>query len=303
MKYKVNALRSDDIYREIAAADPDQKTDIYRYKLMAPFKPKWDCYQIPMKAREPGGYDIIMASDMLGYLNPRQIDEKYQATIEMLSADCFWEECRQSVENALRCFTDRGIELPVKNYLFTATLAQPDSPYATLIGSYCGDGGIPGYLFATLIPSPETLARQPVVLAHETNHNVRFQFEPWHNDITLGEMLVHEGLAENFAAHLYGEARIGPWIQETDMETLNDYIKPIMKDGLNAQGLDNITAYLYGDEMARQQNYFPVGLPYCAGYACGYYLIKHYLEKTGRSIIEATLLPSAEILAETNDFW
>ena len=25
---------------------------------------------------------------------------------------------------------------------------------------------------------------------------------------------------------------------------------------------------------------YPVGLPYCAGYACGYLLIKHYLKKT-----------------------
>lgn len=38
----------------------------------------------------------------------------------------------------------------------------------------------------------------------------------------------------------------------------------------------SLTAYLYGDEMAKMQNYFPVGLPYCAGYACGYYLVKHY---------------------------
>ena len=49
--------------------------------------------------------------------------------------------------------------------------------------------------------------------------------------------------------------------------------------------------------------YPAVGLPYCAGYACGYHLVKHYLKKTGKSIVEATLLPASEILEVAEDFW
>ena len=86
-------------------------------------------------------------------------------------------------------------------------------------------------------------------------------------------------------------------------ETLNEYIKPIIYDGLNVQGLENLNAYLYGDEMAKLQSYPAVGLPYCAGYACGYHLVKHYLKKTGKSIVEATLLPASEILEVAEDFW
>ena len=37
--------------------------------------------------------------------------------------------------------------------------------------------------------------------------------------------MVSEGLAENFATYLYGEDKAGPWVTETDMETLNEYIK------------------------------------------------------------------------------
>ena len=40
-----------------------------------------------------------------------------------------------------------------------------------------------------------------------------------------------------------------------------------------------------------------------AGYACGYHFVKHYLKKTGKSIIEATLLPAKEILDAAEDFW
>jgi len=44
-------------------------------------------------------------------------------------------------------------------------------------------------------------------------------------------------------------------------------------------------------------------MPYCAGYACGYELIKYYLKKTGKTIFEATIIPTADILKEVEEFW
>lgn len=300
---KVETVRSDEIYKKMLRAAPGKKSDLYRYELMGPFEEKWACYHIPLKAARPGGYDVVMAGEMLGFLSPEKIDETQAAAVAMLADDCFWARCEQSVRRSLACFTGAGIELPVKNYRFTVLLANPDSPYSILNDDYCGDGGIPGYLLAWLVPSRHTLQRLPVALAHEANHNVRFQFEVWRNDITLGAMMVSEGLAENFAAYLYGEDQVGPWVSKTDLNTLNEYVKPIVRQGLEVQGLENLTAYLYGDEMAKMQHYFPVGLPYCAGYACGYHLVKHYLNKTGKSIVEATLTPAEEILRQTEDFW
>lgn len=80
-------------------------------------------------------------------------------------------------------------------------------------------------------------------------------------------------------------------------------IKEIIRDALDVTGFENITAYLYGDKMARMQCFPEVGLPYCAGYAVGYHLIKYYLKKTGTSIEEATILPHEEILKEVEEFW
>ena len=97
-------------------------------------------------------------------------------------------------------------------------LANAKNPYIILNDGYCGDGGIPGYIFSWLLPNEYTLSHLHVALAHETNHNVRFQFIKWKNDITLGEMIVNEGLAENFATFLYGEDKAGPWVTKTDIE-------------------------------------------------------------------------------------
>lgn len=300
---KISAVRSDIVYKKIAAAPLEKKNDIYRYELMMPFKKKWDCYNIPIKAATENGYDVIMASDMLGHFAPTKIDASQESNILMLSSDSMWADCQKSIEKSLACFAAEGIDLPVKEYLFSVLLANPEAPALILCDGYCGDGGIPGFINSWLVPSKDRIKRLPVCLAHETNHNVRFQFIKWRNDITLGEMIVSEGLAENFATHLYGEEMVGPWVYKTDMQTLNEYIKPLLHEALGVQGMDNLNAYLYGDEMAALQSFEPVGMPYCAGYACGYYLVKHYLKKTGKNIVEATILPAGEILDAVEDFW
>ncbi len=299
----VHAVRSDAIYKKMMASPAGKRNDIYRYELMMPFEKKWACYNVPMKAATENGYDVIYASGMLGFLAPTNVDRSQEGNIAALSSDALWFECNKAIEKSLSLFTERGIDLPVKEYLHTILLAEPENSYVILNKGYCGDGGIPGYIFTWLVPSEYTVSRMPVCLAHETNHNVRFQFIKWSNDITLGEMMVNEGLAENFATSLYDEDLIGPWVSNTDMQTLNEYIKPLMRENLGVQGLDNLNAWLYGDEMAALQGYDPVGMPYCAGYACGYHLIKHYLKKTGKSIVEATILPAEEILKSVDDFW
>lgn len=300
---KVTSVRSDGVYAKIMEASNDKKNDIYRYELMMPFEKKWACYSVPMKAATPNGYDVIMASEMLGHIAPTKVDETQRFNIERISSNELWAACEGAINKSLERFVENGIELPVQEYLFTILLANAESPYISMSDGYSGDGGIPGYIFACLVPNDHTTERLLAALAHETNHNVRFQFIKWKNDITLGEMMVTEGLAENFATYLYGEDKAGPWVANTDMDTLNEYIKPIIHDGLNVQGLENLNAYLYGDELAALQNCSPVGLPYCAGYACGYHLVKYYLEKTGKSIVEATLLPASEILEAAKGFW
>jgi len=45
----------------------DTRKDYFRYKMMRPFEPMWSLINVPLKAREENGYDVIMASKMLGY--------------------------------------------------------------------------------------------------------------------------------------------------------------------------------------------------------------------------------------------
>ncbi|MFD2114271.1 DUF2268 domain-containing protein [Paenibacillus yanchengensis] len=299
---QITVLRSDHIYRKVAQASATEKVELFRNEMLAPFMKKWQIQQIPFKADEPQGFDVLMLNSMMNR-SPEQITEEIEREIALISSDSFWLSCEQAVKNSLQLFIEQGINLPVSDYLFTIQLGNPASPVLMLSEGYSGDGGIPGYIWCTIVPNDYTIARVKAALAHECNHNVRYQFIRWDHTVTLGELIVSEGLAENFATSLYGKQLLGPWVAKTSAETLNKHIKPVLKEKLYVTGLDHITPYLYGDEIAKLQNYEPVDLPYCAGYACGYYLIQYYLQKTGKTIVEATITPANQILNEVKGFW
>ncbi|PAK55718.1 DUF2268 domain-containing protein [Paenibacillus sp. 7541] len=298
----IQTLRSDLIYQKVAQAPPEEKLELFRNEMLAPFMKQWQIQQIPFKAEDPNGFDVITFNNMM-HRSPDQITPRISAEIEMISSESFWLECEQAVKKSLHRFVEHDIHLPVSDYLFTIQLGNPDSRALTINEGYSGFGGIPGFIWATLLPNEYTIPRMKAALAHECNHNVRYQFIQWDHTVNLGELMVSEGLAESYATFLYGEEWLGPWVAKTDAETLNRRIKPVLREQLHVTGLDQCAPYLYGDEIAKLQNLQPVYMPYSAGYACGYYLIQYYLRVTGRTIYEATITPAAQILDEVKGFW
>ena len=298
----IQSLRSDQIYRKVAQASPEEKTELFRNEMLAPFMKKWQIQQIPFKADTPYEFDVIVMNSIMNR-SPEQITDQISDEIGLISSDSFWSECENAVKKSLRLFIEHGVSLPVSDYLFTVQLGNPESRALMLSDGYSGDGGIPGYILGTLVPNAYTLPRMKAALAHECNHNVRYQFIQWTPAVTLGEFIVSEGVAESFATYLFGEKLLGPWVAKTSAETLNRHIKPVIKEQLQVTGFDKIMPYLYGDEIAKLQKFEPVGMPYSAGYACGYYLIQHYLRITGRTIFEATVTPVDQILEEAKGFW
>lgn len=299
---KIKTLRSDAIYRKVAEASPEDKLELFRNEMMAPFMKQWQIQQIPFRAEEANGFDVIAFNSMM-HRSPDQITPQIAPEIELIASDSFWSECEQAVTNSLGLFIEHGISLPVSDYLFTVQLGNPNSRSLVINEGYSGFGGIPGFIWGTLLPNEYTIPRMKVALAHECNHNVRYQFIQWDHTVHLGELLVSEGLAENYATLMFGEQWLGPWVTKTNAETLNKRIKPVLREQLQVTGFDQIAPYLYGDEIAELHHFKPVNMPYSAGYACGFYLIQYYLKKTGKTIFEATITPAAQILDEVEGFW
>jgi len=298
----ITTLRSDQIYQKVAQAPPEEKLELFRNEMMAPFMKQWEVQQIPFKAEEANGFDVITFNSMM-HRAPHQITPQISAEIELISSEDFWLECEHAVKKSLNQFVEHGINLPVSDYLFTIQLGNPENRALTINEGYSGFGGIPGFIWGTLLPNEYTMPRMKAALAHECNHNVRYQFIQWDHTVNLGELIVSEGLAENYATLMFGEELLGPWVTKTTADTLNRRIKPVLREKLQLTGFDQIAPYLYGDEIAKLQNSQPVNMPYSAGYACGYYLIRYYLRSTGKTIFEATITPAAQILDEVKGFW
>lgn len=249
-----------------------------------------------------GGYDVLMASEMMGIWTPRKRRELIETKVKPLKDTNIFGECRQVIEKSAQLFTDIGYQIPIEDFVVNILLGDPENSVLMASEGYSGFGGIPGYILLIVVPNEFNHTRLKSALAHEFNHNIRFTYEPFnHGDVSVEDYLVIEGLAEVFAETLYGIEHRGPWVQDYDQEEL-DYTIEVMKGGRNARGFDQVSAYMYGDEVAREQGYQPVGLSRNAGYTIGYHLIKNYLKNTGKTIAEATLTPSRILVQESRIF-
>ena len=115
--------------------------------------------------------------------------------------------------------------------------------------------------------------------------------------ITVGRYILIEGLAESFAAALYGEKSVGPWVADFDMSDM-PRVKAIISNALNIKGFDAVKQYVFGDTKTGAK----LGLPNCAGYAVGYHIVQAFMKRTGRDIIEATFTPAEQIIRESGFF-
>lgn len=295
---KLHLIESDSVYRELLTLPVDQRDALFKEKLLLPFKEKFTIQRISFDERIP--FNVMT---LMGYMHkmPKDLSEEDLQMINQFDKD-FWETIRKAFNRSVESFTSKGISLKQQDYYVTVLLGNEASPMMRINENYSGDGGIPGYIFLSLVPNEYTINRIASAMAHECNHNIRYQFVDWEMG-SLKEMIVAEGLAENFAEKMFGQENIGPWVTKNDLETLNTIIKPKLKDSLSINNMQEAMPYLYGDEITKMQGGNPVGLPYASGYTCGYHLIKYYLKKTGISIEEATLKTADEILSQVEEFW
>ncbi|MGM0166291.1 hypothetical protein IGI39_001250 [Enterococcus sp. AZ135] len=299
-EFNVKVIDSLSYYEAHLLDQKDENT--FRYEIMQPFEEMWRYLSVPLMPKTPGGYDVLMASEMMGIWTPRKSSELIETKVEPLKDTNIFGECRQVIEESAQLFTDIGYQIPVEEFNVNILLGDPENSVLMASEGYSGFGGIPGYILLIVVPNEFNRTRLKSALAHEFNHNIRFTYEPFnHGDVSVEDYLVIEGLAEVFAETLYGIEHRGPWVQEYDQEELDHTIE-VMKDGRDARGFDQVSAYMYGDEVAREQGYQPVGLSRNAGYTVGYQLVKDYLKNAGKTIAEATLTPSRILVQESRIF-
>lgn len=273
--------------------DVDKRKDYFRYEMMRPLEGMWNLINVPLKAKQPNGYDVIMASQMLGFADISE-DQYIKEGLTVLKASNVHMVIEDTLQTCIKKANEAELNVNAESITFGLYVADPMK--LELQKGYTGFGGIPGYMMITIFPNDYNLPRIPAVIAHEFHHNIRFSYFDWdYGNVTVGDYLVIEGLAESFAKELYGTEQLGPWVTSMNKEELA-YSIEVIGDALDVKGFAEVSSYMFGDEVASKEGYQPVGLPFCAGYAVGYEVVQSFMKNTNKSIYEATLSSTDEII-------
>jgi len=236
-------------------------------------------------------WDVDLEADLSEHMQALERLEQFDA----------WNKADAALHLAARTFEATGRSCAEGHITGLLLLGNPrDRIFMELNRGYAG-AQIPGYVMLPIWPNDYNLPRIPAALVHEFNHRVRLTHEPWTLATTVGQYIVLEGLAESFAAELYGPEYVGPWVTSLSSDE-TERSRTIIGQALDVSGFDKIRAYIFGDEIARQWNLPEVGLPHCAGYTIGYQVVQAYLKRTGKTATEATFVPHREIIEASGFF-
>ena len=282
-------------------APEGERDRVFAELVMLPLRPVFEPMLRMNPALDPAtAYEdpVGLAKSWLFYVPEYGVQEGLAELAKLESANTF-ERCVEALRLAAAALKpkEHGIDLPVVR-LAVMMMKRPPNADTDKMQGYTGLGGMPGAVVAMTYPTDYSVPRLPSSTAHEFNHNVRFSVEPWTMNTTVGQYMVAEGLAENFAAEQYSHDLIGPWnslFSESDLQAL----RPRFRDAVDVTGFDEIRGYIFGDWSAEQFNHKKQGVPDFAGYAMGYRVVRAYIERTGKTAAEATYVPWQEIVQDS----
>lgn len=275
------------LYKEMLNLPEGERREFFSSELIKPFNPMFEIMHMP---RTPEAMGCI---ELFGR------DSKMLEMLERLEKAGAWNNAKMTIEAAVERFEKACIPLPEK-VVVGIFLGNPE--YLAMVEGYTGMGSIPGYIQIMIDPNEKNLPKLNACIAHEFHHNVLFYNAKWNfmTEVTVGKYLAVEGLAESFAASMFGEEYIGPWVtgvQGADLEIA----RKIISKSLDVKGFMEVRKYIYGKHpmMPETQDF---GVPFCGGYAVGYHVIQAYLKKTGISIEKATIIDGDEIMKASGYF-
>jgi uncharacterized protein YjaZ len=291
-----NIIDSELIYRRLLdAPDAAAREAIFRADLIAPFAGLIQVF---------GGTDGLVQFAQWG-MSPDLFDGDHRAAtaavLDTLAAHDAWNRAARALQDGRAAFAPYLDRIPLDTIQFALMLANlKGNP---LDRGYTGFGGIPGYIILVYgEPDEYNLHRLKGVTVHELHHNVRSTVVPFNPLVaTVGDYIVLEGLAESFAAELYGEDVVGYYVTDFD-ETALETARRVIGGALEVTGFNAMRGYIFGDTLAAQMGLPQAGVPDYAGYAIGYRVVQQYLRRTGTTVPAATFVPAQDIIAGSEFF-
>lgn len=250
----------------------------------------------------PGAEDDLAGARAWNWLLPDDLQAVPQILRQLEDANT-WETAADALAQGAARFDAYTDQIPldsVTGWIVLADAAKSDP----VMHGYTGgvDFMQPRFIAQYDTPNAYNLSRLPGMAVHEMHHLIRLRLFPWDmNRTTVGDYIIHEGLAESFAAACFGEDIIGYYVTAFDEDEL-ETARALLHDGVAKTGFDLLRAYIFGDYWAEKMGFPVVGMPAYGGYAIGYRVVQAYLQRTGSTIEAATFVPAQQIIAESGYF-
>ncbi|MEU8901346.1 DUF2268 domain-containing putative Zn-dependent protease [Nocardia sp. NPDC048505] len=273
----------------ILSAHPEERADLIR-DLWAPMAGMYHFI--------PGGVDLAAVHKQNFGFRPDSAIEDVRAGLDTLVEADAWGRIQRALEAGVAALAAADPDVTVPDLTVLLILGDPTNRhFVDEVQGLSGFGGISGYIALTVWPSARVLERLDAIAVHELHHNLRYSpggvvWDP--RTVTVGEHVIAEGLADVFAAELYGDAGHTHFVSEETRS--DDAVLAKVAGGLGVTGMADFAAWVLGDTSARLFGATPVGLPTGAGYAAGARLVRAYLEATGTTAARSVRTPAAEIL-------
>lgn len=277
-----------------------KKRDLFIEELMLPYEGMFNAFGASLRPQR-GKPDAMKLLEAWKFVMPEKLDQASLQQLDTLEQLHARDRMIETLETATAAFKPCESLIPLQHVLAGVFLLDP-ARMDPVDHGYSGYGGIPGYTMLTYSELDEyNVSRLQAALAHEVHHNVRLSIMPWDPvNITVGDYIVLEGLAESFGTWLYGADKIGYYVAEFPGEKLQE-ARELVKASLDKKGFIEVRNYLYGDR-APGKGTNAVGIPAFSGYKIGYDLVQAYLRKIGSTPVEATFVPAKEIIEASGYF-
>ncbi len=283
------------IYRQIITA-PDRATKERHF--VESFGPLFEAMQ-QSAPHIPAQGDVLESARVWGLLLPEDLTDAPDALRRLEAADA-WTIAADALAAAGKRFVPYAERIAVNHITGWLLLTDPAKAEPSNRG-YTGFQ-FPGHVVGIFdTPNDYNLPRLPGLVAHELHHIVRLGLFPWtfQQPYSVADYVVLEGMAESFAAQLYGEGVVGYYVTDIDAAGL-EQARAVVRGALELRG--DVRSYIFGDHFAEKWNFPKVGMPPFGGYAVGYHIVQAYLKRTGKTVEEATFIASDEIVAESGYF-
>ncbi len=287
---QIHVLPTNKLYRRmLAAPNHDAAQAIYTDEILAAF---------PTTFLRFGGDDIVQTAAQWGMLDAEGLPGAVAALDALETADA-WVRAESAMVQAAAQFPNASFDSVTVGILL-ADINRNDPNNR----GYTGFGAFAGEVMAVYSqPNDYNLSRLEGLVAHEFHHNVRFTVHPFDMmNTSVGDYIVHEGLAESFATEQFGAEHVGFFVEDQTEDTLAT-ARALIADHLTDSGFNVVRPYIFGDwAVEMMPGTEPVGMPNFGGYAIGYHVVQAYLQRTGCTVAEATQVGGEEIIRESGYF-